>query len=451
MISRIFVSGLELSAYLGVYPHEQGTTQTIELYLEVETDDSQPPNGADCLDRTVDYDRIADTARSVVGARHFKLVETLAESIARRLLQLPATIAARVRVEKLDCVGGARSAGAEVVFHRTDVFCEVIDDEIPTVDTLSTDRSLLIIGGGVAGLTAAIWAHRLGHRALVVDPGPLLGGQLLAVHRSMPDIPAMPPLTGQQYRRRLLAHFVRSAGQHLPGRVISARCDSQPLVELEVPAGRVALRPSALLICSGLRRRQLRVAGEQEFFGRGILASASVDTFRFKDRRIVVIGGGDAALENALILADAGAKVTLCYRRAEPSARPQFATAVAQHPRITTEACCRVLGFDGAAELERVRIDRQGEQAMLACDGALVRIGWLPNSEFACESWRDAGGFLPVGPGFTVGNSTAVFAAGDITGPGYMSVVGSAGMAASATRAACRYLDAHATAEPPTP
>jgi thioredoxin reductase (NADPH) len=304
-------------------------------------------------------------------------------------------------------------------------------------------EDILVLGGGVAGMAAALWCWRLGHGCLLVDAGPELGGQLHLVHNLMPDLAGMEPMNGETLARRLRGQFAQVGGRWLRSRVASASA-AEELARVELVDG-AELRARALVVALGVRRRCLGVPGEQELTGRGLLATAAKGTDALAGKRVVVVGSGDAACENVIALARQDARVTLVHRRAQLSARRQLVRALHEEPRIVLQQA-QVLRFVGHDRLERVVVEGEAGERALPAEAALVRIGWIPNSEMLPTTWRDRRGFLRADQDGRVAAERAVFGAGDLLGRLCPSVATSVGSAAIAARAAVAFLESAGSA-----
>lgn len=299
-------------------------------------------------------------------------------------------------------------------------------------------EDILVLGGGVAGLAAALWGWRLGQRCLLLDAGPELGGQLHQVHGLMPDLAGIGPLRGKTLARRLVRQLAQAGGRWLQGAAASVSASDQ-LVRVRLVEGG-ELRARALVLALGARRRCLGVPGEQELAGRGLLATGARGTGALAGKRVVVVGGGDAACENALNLAQQGALVTLVHRRPQLSARRQFQSALPAAPGLALRQA-RVQRFVGQRRLQGVAVETAAGQEVLPADAALVRIGWAPASEALPAAWRDERGYLRADQDGRVAGERAVFGAGDLLGRLCPSVATSVGSAAMAMRAAVALLE----------
>ena len=452
--TKIFVENLSLEAQIGIYDHEYGRNQTITLEVELDAADVSQAAASEELDDTLNYEIIAETAKRVVAQRHFPLVETLVTAIADALLALPQAQSARVRLAKQGCLENADAAGVEVLRRNDD-----IGDTLRPIRLAEFSASgpraeaVVIVGGGVAGLSAALWCDHLGHRALLIDPAESLGGQLHLVHRPMRDIPGMAPVNGHILAQRLRKQFVSYGGRWLRGQVESFRGENAfQHVMLSDDTGSVSfqLKSQTMIIASGLRRRELAVPGEREFVGRGILSTGTRDLENLRGDRSVVIGGGDAACENALLLANAGQRVTLIHRSRTLSARRQFCEELGMREEITVLRETSVRQFQGRQRLEALQLDTPDGNATIAVDNALVRIGWQPNNEWLPKTWLNERGLVRCNGNGSLKGDERIFAAGDIVAGACWSVAHAMGSGTRAAAAACALIErrSKATASP---
>jgi thioredoxin reductase (NADPH) len=445
-MDKVFVERLRLPARVGVYSHEKGREQPIELDIEVDFDGGlEQAARSERLRDTINYEKLAKAARRVVDERHFPLVETLAAEIAKSVLQLRSVHRARVRLRKLGCLEDAAAAGTEVVLeHSADQKSPMELAELETALASATLEPIVVIGSGVAGLSAMLWVHRLGHRALLIDAATSLGGQLRQVFFRMTDIPGMHPINGNDLASRLVAQLPRSF-RWLRARVEHVEAETrQCAIDLEVAGQRRMIAAEAVIVCSGWRRRQLGLTSEQRFFGRGILATASKDIGFVRGERVVVVGGGDAGCENALKLRRAGAEVVLVHRRAQLSARKEFRRALDKHSAgISQRLGVQVVALHGDEHLGQVELSN-GER--IEARWLLSRIGWEPNGELLPPRFRDERGYARVNARLlaTDGGTEQqkrLFVAGDLRNPIVPSVATSMGDGACAAKAAVELLE----------
>ena len=291
----------------------------------------------------------------------------------------------------------------------------------------------LIIGAGPAGLSAALWCDELGLDTLVLEQGEEVGGQLLSVYHPIDNYPGVQAENGRDLRDR----FVEQTKD----------CDFDLWTNVEIEhvdlkAKRVALRSGeelqaiAIIIATGLRRRRLGIPGEDKFEGRGMIESAVRDREEFAGKDVCVIGGGDAAAENALLLAEVSPTVTLVHRGKDLPARREFIERLHAHHCITVFRESLVKSILGNERVEAVEIERAGaiKPFQMAVQGVLVRIGFLPNTElFSGQLEMDERGYVIVGSQqeTSVGN---VFSVGDVANPLSPTISSAAGAGATAAK-----------------
>ncbi|HEX7314529.1 MAG TPA: FAD-dependent oxidoreductase [Pyrinomonadaceae bacterium] len=294
-------------------------------------------------------------------------------------------------------------------------------------------HDVIIIGAGPAGLSAALWCDELGLDTLVVERAAEIGGQLLRVYNPIENYLGVSAADGRELRD-LFAAQVEDKEFDL---WTEAEIES---VDLRTKRVRLLsgeeLHAIALVIATGVRRRRLGIPGETEFEGRGVLESGRLERDKVKGEDVLVVGGGDAAAENALLLAETSATVTLVHRGKSLSARAEFAERIKGDHRITvfTETTLeRILGGD---KVESVEILRAGalKPMRMAVRGVIVRVGVEPNTElFKGQLHTDERGYVVV-TGEQETSAEMVFAVGDVSNPLAPTVSGAAGAGATAAK-----------------
>ncbi len=292
-------------------------------------------------------------------------------------------------------------------------------------------HDVLIIGAGPAGISAARWCDELGLDTLVLEQSEEVGGQLLAIHHPIENYLGVRVANGRELRDR----FVEQTKD----------CDFDLWTNVEIEsvdlrAKRVTLRSGeelrsiAIIIATGLRRRKLGIPGEDEFVGRGMIESSG-DREAFAGKDVCVIGGGDAAAENALLLAEVCPTVTLVHRGKKPRARREFTEQLHTNHCITVFPESVVQRIIGREWIEAVEIERSGaiKPFQMAVQGVIVRIGFEPNiGLFQDQIERDEQGY----PVMNARHETSVeniFAIGDVANqlaPTISSAVGAGTTAA---------------------
>jgi thioredoxin reductase (NADPH) len=277
-------------------------------------------------------------------------------------------------------------------------------------------HDVIIIGAGPAGLSTAFWCDELGLDTLVLEQAEQVGGQLHRVYNPIENYLGLKARNGPE----LLAHFTQDLD--------AAEFDLWTQVDIEsvdVKARRISLRSGeelqtiAIVIATGVRPRALGVPGEKEFIGKGMIESGTRDRQLFAGKDVCVVGGGDAAVENALLLAEVCPTVTVVHRGKKLRARREFAERLSPNNRVTvfTESVLtRILGNE---KIEAVEIQRKEvlKPFQLAVGGVLIRIGVEPNTElFRQQIETDEKGYITVNRQQET-SVPMVFAVGDVSNP----------------------------------
>jgi thioredoxin reductase (NADPH) len=296
----------------------------------------------------------------------------------------------------------------------------------------------LILGGGIAGLTAGLWLRGFGLTHLILEEFQLPGGQLHEIHAPIQDYPLSLGRDGRLFAALVLEEARRAELSILVGSPvvrISARTRS-------VTRDGERFRARTLLIATGLRRRRLGISGERELMGRGVSHSANRDRDRYAGMPVVVIGGGTAAVEDALLCAEVGSPVTLLHRSARFRARNDYLARARKEPRIKivpNAEARRILGEEAVEEVQ-YRTRGSGMTRAVKASAVFVRIGWEPRTDLVRgQIGLDRAGYVRVrqGGGTTV---NGVFAAGDVCSPHWPSIANAAGQGATAAREIARFL-----------
>lgn len=302
-------------------------------------------------------------------------------------------------------------------------------------------HDVIIIGAGPAGLSAAFWCDELGLDALMLEQAQEIGGQLRCVYNPIENYLGLKTRNGQE----LLELFSRD--------VAAADFDlwTQTAIDsVDLSAKRISLRNGerlrsiAIIVATGVRRRELGVAGEKDFIGKGIIESAARDRPLFAGKDVCVVGGGDAAVENALMLTEVCPTVTLVHRGRKLRARRELSERLQTNHCVTvfTESVLtRIIGRDEVEAVEILRKDGL-KPFQLAVRGVLIRIGVVPNSElFSDQLQMDENGFIAVSSEQET-NVPLVFAIGDVSNPLAPTISGATGAGATAAKVIAARLNA---------
>lgn len=300
---------------------------------------------------------------------------------------------------------------------------------------------LAVVGAGPAGIAAALWARTLELDVVLLDAAPAPGGQLHIVHFHPLAVPGFEegdgPALAAACARQLERAGVPCRGDCAAIGLRAAAPGGAAEVTL-AGGGRVEAR--AVLVATGVRRRRLEVPGERELEGRGVSFSATRDQARLAGLPVAVVGGGDAAFENALLLAAAGSEVDL-FVRGEPRARSEFRERAAAHPRIRLHRGARVTAILGDDAVAAVRVELGGAEREVPTRGVVIKIGVLPNTEWCRDAVAtDPDGYVRVDASLAT-SAPGVWAAGDVIRPVPPSIpvaMGQGSQAATAIRRALR-------------
>jgi len=315
----------------------------------------------------------------------------------------------------------------------------------PKMPPLETEKSeeaeaydLVIIGGGPAGLTAAIYAGRARVPTAVLV-GTLPGGQP-ANTAGVDNFPGFPDgIAGSELAQRFQSQAKRFGAHVAPEAVTEVDLSEQPFA---VWASKKAYQARAVIIATGAAPRRLGIPGEDKFYGRGVSSCATCDGFFYRDKQVVVVGGGDSAVDEAIFLTKFAKKVTVIHRRDELRATKIYQERAFANPRIDfvwDSVVEEILG-DQTVTGVRVRNVKTEESSMLKTDGVFIYIGMEPKSElFVGQLELDRQGYI-VSNRRQHTNVPGVFVAGDVQDPYYRQVVIAAGTGAIAAMEAERYL-----------
>jgi thioredoxin reductase (NADPH) len=301
-------------------------------------------------------------------------------------------------------------------------------------------EKLVIIGSGPAGFTAAIYAARADLEPVVIE-GMEAGGQLMLT-TEVENYPGFPEgVMGPEMMELFRKQAERFGTRLVPSDVTRVDFSSRPFT---IEVGDDEFRSEAVIVATGASARWLDVPGEEKLRGHGVSACATCDGFFFRDRRIIVVGGGDTAMEEALFLTKFASHVTVVHRRDEFRASKIMAGRVLDHPKVSVRWNTVVEEILGNGTVTGVRLlhlpDRSIETVDI--DGVFVAIGHDPNTGlFAGQLELDERGYLKT-YGSTITSVPGVFAAGDVVDHTYRQAVTAAGMGCQAAIDAERWLEA---------
>ena len=308
------------------------------------------------------------------------------------------------------------------------------------------DYDVVIIGGGPAGLTAGIYAGRGGLKTVILEKG-LPGGQI-AQTEEVENYPGFPEgISGPELANRM-AEQARKFGAEVVMDEVQAleKTDEGFLIR----AFERNYKARSVIVATGANPRKLGVPGEDKFYGRGVSTCATCDGFFYRDKEVVVVGGGDAAVEEGLFLTKFASKVTIIHRRDELRANKVAQERAFANPKIEflwSHVVTEVLGEDHVTGV-RVKNLKTDEEYVFPTDGVFVFVGSVPNTEFlkgVVELRPD--GYVAVTDEILT-SVPGVFAAGDVADPIYKQLATSVGAGTRAAMTAEKWLMEDGQAEP---
>jgi len=299
---------------------------------------------------------------------------------------------------------------------------------------------MLILGSGPAGFSAALYAARA-ELAPVLLSGTQLGGQA-ALTYTIENYPGFPEGVGGAQ----LGELFQKQAEHFGARVEFDTANKVDLstrpFKIETDTGEY--QADTLIVTTGASPIHLNVPGEDMLVGRGVSYCATCDGAFFKDKKVLVVGGGDSALEEALFLTRYATSVTIVHRREELRAGPILQKRAKENPKIAFIFNTVVTEIRGKDKMEMALLKnvKTGEETSFTADGIFIFIGHTPNTQlFGGQLKMDSHGYIETDMLMQT-NVPGVFAAGEAADPHFRQVITSAGMGAAAAIQATRFLEA---------
>jgi len=304
---------------------------------------------------------------------------------------------------------------------------------------MTDTREVIVIGSGPAGFTAALYAARANLAPLVMK-GLEAGGQLMLT-TDVENYPGFADgILGPELMEQMEKQAERFGAQILPVHVTRVDLSSRPF---GVWAGDQEWRAQTLIVSTGASARWLNVPGEEKLRGRGVSACATCDGFFFRDRELIVVGGGDTAMEEATFLTKFASNVNIVHRRDEFRASPIMVDRALANPKIevTWDTVVEEIIGDDAVTGVRLRNVQTDEEREVRTDGVFMAIGHTPNTGLFEDQLEMRGGYVVVQEPRTLTSVQGVFAAGDVTDNIYRQAVTAAGQGCKAAIDAERSLE----------
>ncbi len=306
-------------------------------------------------------------------------------------------------------------------------------------------KKLIIIGSGPAGLSASVYAARANLKPLIID-GPTPGGQL-TLTSDIENWIGEKKISGPKLIGNMREHAKHFGCEFLSESVAEINVENKPFII--TTSGNKKLKAESIIIATGARPRKLGVPGEQDYWGKGISACAVCDGAFFKDKEVVVVGGGDSAMENASFLSNFTDKITVIHILDKLTASTSMQKRVLKNPNIKiiyNSTIAEILGNGDKITELIVENQKTNEKRNLKADGLFISIGLVPNTEFLKKKIDlDDWGYIKIWHHQKLGHTSTsvrgIFAAGDVFDYMYKQAITAAGMGCMAALDAERYLN----------
>ena len=307
----------------------------------------------------------------------------------------------------------------------------------------TTHAKVVIIGSGPAGYTAAIYAARAMLEPVLIQ-GFQPGGQL-TITTDVENYPGYADVIQGPWLMEQMQKQAEHVGTKLVSDHVNSIDMSQRPFRLICDSGDIYIAETVIL-STGAQAKWLEMPSEQKFKGYGVSACATCDGFFYRGKNVVVVGGGNTAVEEALFLTNFADKVTVVHRRDHFRAEKILQDRLAKNPKINVvwdSAIDEVMGAENPMKVQRVRLKnvKTGATTELPIDGVFIAIGHVPSTELVLGKLEmKSSGYIKTQPDSTATSVPGIFAAGDVTDDVYRQAVTAAGMGCMAALEAVRFL-----------
>ncbi|MEL3899516.1 thioredoxin-disulfide reductase [Treponema phagedenis] len=303
---------------------------------------------------------------------------------------------------------------------------------------MKTDYDIIIIGGGAAGLTAAQYACRANIRALVIE-GKAHGGQAILID-SLENYPGYAdPVSGYEYAENMRKQAIAFGAEIVYENVESlSKTDSV----FTIKTADKTYTSLTVVLATGAEHRKMGIPGEEEFYGKGVSYCATCDGPFFRNKHIVVVGGGDAACDEAMFLSRLTETITMVHRRDELRAQKALAERTMKNPHIKIEWDTIIEEVKGSSHVTGVVLKNKntGEVKELACDAVFFFVGMVPITDLVPDANKDSIGYIITNEEMET-SIPGLYAAGDVRAKSFRQVITASADGAIAAHSAAGYID----------